>query len=338
VPEDVPCPKKGPPPPYMSLVQLSTPALAASSATAFRRLHMATPQGSSRDGRQQSVIQGNSQREYQPPAASNGTRLSVSRPSFGALAAWALAVLRPVAGCTRVMCPSVRRWWWLPHASAGSKQQQMEDPSLSEDAVPEQSPCGGQPVEAAPGLSRDAIEGSTPELLERDVANSPAVTNQRRREGSHKGFNELLAANESTSAMTKQRQSRDFHKAPRKLLEANETASAATEHIQGLIKPPSEPPEAKSSFLDEEGADFHAKTTRKLSQAEDPDVRRRGTPPPPSRVCDYGDPFAKPGQGGCCEACKRAAKKYTHFKDSDLDPGWFLAPLLLLPHVAASRR
>lgn len=45
-----------------------------------------------------------------------------------------------------------------------------------------------------------------------------------------------------------------------------------------------------------------------------------GASPPPRRICDYGDPFRMPTYGGCCEACKKAAKIYTHYKDSDLDP------------------
>jgi hypothetical protein len=59
--------------------------------------------------------------------------------------------------------------------------------------------------------------------------------------------------------------------------------------------------------------------SRQLKQ-EEPNAMRR-VPPPPGRLCDYGDPFRMPGQGGCCQACKMAAAKYTDFKDSDLSPG-----------------
>eukprot|EP00884_Botryococcus_braunii_P005814 jgi/Botrbrau1/15233/Bobra.0149s0086.1 len=55
-------------------------------------------------------------------------------------------------------------------------------------------------------------------------------------------------------------------------------------------------------------------------QQEEPDVRKRSPPSPPPRLCDFGDPFRMPGQGGCCQACKMAAAKYTHFRDSDLMP------------------
>lgn len=67
--------------------------------------------------------------------------------------------------------------------------------------------------------------------------------------------------------------------------------------------------------------------SRRLQQGEDPDVRNRRPPPPPPRICDYGDPFRMPSQGGCCQACRMAAKKYTHYKDSDL------APSTRPPHV-----
>lgn len=66
---------------------------------------------------------------------------------------------------------------------------------------------------------------------------------------------------------------------------------------------------------------------RRLRQSEEPDVRRkRAPPPPPARICDAGDPFAKPGTGGCCQACKMAARKYSHFRDSDLDPSMLPPP------------
>lgn len=59
---------------------------------------------------------------------------------------------------------------------------------------------------------------------------------------------------------------------------------------------------------------------RRLAQ-EEPDVRGRRPPPaPPKRICDYGDPFRMGAQGGCCQVCKMAAAKYSHYKDSDLSP------------------
>eukprot|EP00884_Botryococcus_braunii_P005813 jgi/Botrbrau1/15232/Bobra.0149s0085.1 len=61
-----------------------------------------------------------------------------------------------------------------------------------------------------------------------------------------------------------------------------------------------------------------AGASRHLQQSEEPDVKKRSPPSPPQRLCDYGDPFRKPQEGGCCEACRLAAQKYTHFKDSDL--------------------
>eukprot|EP00884_Botryococcus_braunii_P008906 jgi/Botrbrau1/18016/Bobra.0062s0009.2 len=60
--------------------------------------------------------------------------------------------------------------------------------------------------------------------------------------------------------------------------------------------------------------------SRQLRQAEDVDPRSRKHSPQTQRICDQGDPFPKPLQGGCCQACKMAAKKYTHYKDSDLVP------------------
>jgi hypothetical protein len=64
---------------------------------------------------------------------------------------------------------------------------------------------------------------------------------------------------------------------------------------------------------------FEAGQHRRLFQEVTP--RTRTVPPAPdNRICDYGDPFAKPSAGGCCEACRRASQVYTHFKDSDLNP------------------
>eukprot|EP00884_Botryococcus_braunii_P010391 jgi/Botrbrau1/19353/Bobra.0500s0001.2 len=59
---------------------------------------------------------------------------------------------------------------------------------------------------------------------------------------------------------------------------------------------------------------------RQLRQTEDIDQRSRTRAPPTQRICDQGDPFPKPLQGGCCQACKMAAMKYTHYRDSDLVP------------------
>jgi hypothetical protein len=60
-------------------------------------------------------------------------------------------------------------------------------------------------------------------------------------------------------------------------------------------------------------------------------TRTRTAPPPSSgKVCTYGDPFQKPGAGGCCEACRQAAKVYTHYRDSDLDPSEFLLLMLVV--------
>eukprot|EP00884_Botryococcus_braunii_P008915 jgi/Botrbrau1/18024/Bobra.0062s0016.2 len=59
---------------------------------------------------------------------------------------------------------------------------------------------------------------------------------------------------------------------------------------------------------------------RQLQQAEDVDQGSRKRAPPPQRICDQGDPFPKPLHGGCCQACKMAAKKYTHYKESQLVP------------------
>jgi hypothetical protein len=59
---------------------------------------------------------------------------------------------------------------------------------------------------------------------------------------------------------------------------------------------------------------------RQLQQ--EPNVRTRtgpAVPPPLEPLCLYGDPFRKPGAGGCCQACKQAHIRYNCFRDSDMD-------------------
>jgi hypothetical protein len=59
---------------------------------------------------------------------------------------------------------------------------------------------------------------------------------------------------------------------------------------------------------------------RQLLQEPTPRTRTTASPPPSGKLCSYGDPWRKQGAGGCCEACQRANKAYTHWKDADLDP------------------
>ena len=42
-------------------------------------------------------------------------------------------------------------------------------------------------------------------------------------------------------------------------------------------------------------------------------------PTPAPYLCSYGDAFSLPKSGGCCQACRMAAKKYSHYRDSDMD-------------------
>jgi hypothetical protein len=55
---------------------------------------------------------------------------------------------------------------------------------------------------------------------------------------------------------------------------------------------------------------------------QQPDVRTRTgrAPPPPASLCSFGDPYRKPGSGGCCQACRLANARYNYYRESDLDP------------------
>ncbi len=63
---------------------------------------------------------------------------------------------------------------------------------------------------------------------------------------------------------------------------------------------------------------------RKLRQV--PEVKSRAakfSPPPARPLCSFGDPYRKPGTGGCCQACRDSNKRYNFYRDSDLDPSGF---------------
>jgi hypothetical protein len=71
-------------------------------------------------------------------------------------------------------------------------------------------------------------------------------------------------------------------------------------------------------------------STRQLLQLLPP-LTRTATPPPPARRrCAYGDAYGKDGAGGCCQVCKKADERYTHYRDHDLDPS---TPAEVLPCV-----
>lgn len=101
-----------------------------------------------------------------------------------------------------------------------------------------------------------------------------------------------------------------------------ETEGAAHPRILGLLYSAQQAADS-TSRLPYESASQLGESRRALSDdQEEPDVRRtaRAAPPPPKKnICSYGDPFAKAQYGGCCEVCKKAGKKYSHYKDSDLD-------------------
>jgi hypothetical protein len=108
--------------------------------------------------------------------------------------------------------------------------------------------------------------------------------------------------------------------------EHGHSADKPSKGLQDLVKQFTAPPSANASRAVEGmwrscAACFRGYgASRQLLQEPTPRTRTSSSPPPSGKLCSYGDPWRKQGAGGCCEACQRANKAYTHFKDTDMDP------------------